>query len=296
MELPLPDGAAIVVQRPTINGIQDAPVALRHAGEEPPRPVQVASIRAGGNKRERHAKPGNPGGEPSEFRGVFFRGEIPPAAPGLVAHAPKPHLEGFRVALAGTLIRERGSSRRRIAILDPFIEVPGGVAAEVGRQVRLRADEPAEMHEFVGAELVGLVLGRAVRRAGEKAVVDPEIGAARALRARPDAVAPVVAIGKTPAGPAHDGRLEPPHVLHEFASDAALVADLGILPHPDAVIDDAADVLREVAVKIGRDDADRFIEQHFNRRGGICRACDPRPAREDCCACSQGLEEVASVD
>jgi len=53
-------------------------------------------------------------------------------------------------------------------------------------------------------------------------------------------------------------------VINELLADAAHVWDLGILAYPDPVIDDTAQMLHKVAIDIGRDLADRLIEEDFN--------------------------------
>ena len=61
------------------------------------------------------------------------------------------------------LIGQRRASRRGVAVLHPAVKISWCEAANIRRQIRLRADQFAEPHEFVGPEPVGFifVIGRA---------------------------------------------------------------------------------------------------------------------------------------
>src|SRR5690606_41216692 len=83
------------------------------------------------------------------------------------------------------------------------------------------------IHEFVGAEAVGLLHATPVR-----VDLDP------ALVARADAVAPVVLVGETAAGPAHHRHVQLPQRGQHVVAVAAGVGDLRILAHPDAAVDE----------------------------------------------------------
>src|SRR5664279_5580307 len=124
------------------------------------------------------------------------------------------------------------------------------------------------MNKLIGPELVRIeaMCGRRVGRLDPI----PEIGTARALPGWTNSVAPVVAVGETTAGEANDRRLDLAHVFHKFASDAVVVGNLGILTHPDTVVDDAAEVLCEMAVDIWRDGAQLFGEQNLNTASRAC--------------------------
>ena len=114
----------------------------------------------------------------------------------------------------------------------------------------------------MGAELVGLGL------------LAPAAEAAGRACARADAVAPVILVGEAAARPAHDDRPELADVLDQGAADAVDIGDLGIGPDPDAVVDDAADVLGELAVERRPDRADRLVEEDGDRE---LRAARLRP-------------------
>src|SRR2546426_10044772 len=64
-------------------------------------------------------------------------------------------------------------------------------------------------------------------------------------------------------------------------ANAAEVGNLGVFAYPDAVINNAAQMLHEMAVDFGRDLADRFVKQNFNSGvGGPSRASRIAPGAE----------------
>src|SRR5205807_4421477 len=79
-----------------------------------------------------------------------------------------------------------------------------------------------------------------------------------------DAITPVIAIGKAAAGKAHERRSDLPHFIYQCFADSVNVEDLRILTHPDAVVNHAAKIFREVAVDVGRNCSQRFIKNNFN--------------------------------
>src|SRR5580700_3288968 len=99
------------------------------------------------------------------------------------------------------------------------------------------------MHEFVDPELIGLGGIHAWRHAPL-----PIIVRARARRRFPDAVTPVIPVGKAAAGPSNIRRPDPLHVIHKLFADTVNVGDGRIAAHPYAIVDDAAKVLDEVSV------------------------------------------------
>jgi hypothetical protein len=86
----------------------------------------------------------------------------------------------------------------------------------------------------------------------------PEGGALGTFVDGPKPIMPVVAIGEAAAGPAQDGGLDLAHGVEKGLADAALVGDSGFFAHPDAVVDDPAEMLDEVAVDLGGDGGDRL--------------------------------------
>src|SRR5258708_9850 len=145
-----------------------------------------------------------------------------------------------------------------------MIKSLGGKTAQVGGQVGLAADELAELREFVGAELVGIVLVSSGRRG--RFFRSPKIRAARAFVARANAVAPIVAVGEAAAREANDRRLDLAHFLDQLFANAVYVGDFGVFADPDAVVNDAAEVFGEVPVNIGGNSAERLVEQNFDAR------------------------------
>ena len=137
-----------------------------------------------------------------------------------------------------------------------MIEFERGETAQIGGNVRLGADEFAETGELVGAEFVWLDHLRSlpVETLGI-GIVGPEVGAARTLRGRSDAVFPIVTVGEAAAWPADDGRMDLLHPLDQLGANAVLVADFGVFAHPYAVVYDSADVLGEMAIDVGRNRA-----------------------------------------
>src|SRR5262249_33320173 len=81
----------------------------------------------------------------------------------------------------------------------------------------------------------------------------------RPFLARPNAVTPVVLVREASARPAHDNAAQPLDVFDQVAADAVDVGNLRLGTDPDAVIDDAADVLGELAVEGRLDGADGFL-------------------------------------
>jgi len=88
---------------------------------------------------------------------------------------------------------------------------------------------------------------------------------------RSDAVTPVIAIGKTTAGPADDRGIQRRQRFHKRFTDAANVGDAGLFSDPNSVINDTSNVLRKVAEKIRVHSPYGFIQKYFNS-GCLCAA------------------------
>src|SRR6266567_1471039 len=145
-----------MMQRPAPHSPERA--ALCHLGEESPRPFQVSAVWTRTDEGWFDSVFRNPLGEAAILGGVLFRSEIPTAAPGLIADSPIAHREGLAVATRRAGISQGRRARGRIAVLDPFVEVPRRKTAHVRGDVGLRADQPAEAHELVCPELVWIVI------------------------------------------------------------------------------------------------------------------------------------------
>src|SRR5581483_11054865 len=125
-----------------------------------------------------------------------------------------------------------------------------------------------------------LIFLRAIGRLPQRRVVGPEVRANRAFGARADAVAPVVTVCVTPARPADDGSLQLAHVINQFLPDAAYVWNLRLFTYPDSVIDNAANMLREMPVKFARNLANRFVDEYFHQP---IRGSSRAGSQSDCC-------------
>ena len=223
--------------------------------EETAGPVDVVAVGADGDEAERIAGvAGSPGGEAAEHGGVLLGDEVAAAAPTLVADSPEVDVEGVGVAVGCALGGERvgrvgggrvrgDRTRGRVAVFDFLVEVAGGEGAHVGGEVGFGADGSAGVHELVEAVAVGVLLS-------------PEGGAVGPGGGGTDAVAPVVGVGEAAAGPAEQRRLNGAHGVDEGLADAAGIGDFGVGADPDAVVDDAAEVLDEMAIDLGGDGGD----------------------------------------
>ena len=193
-------------------------------------PVQVAAVGAGRDADEfRVAVVASIGGVAAELVGVVFGAHVA-VAPGFVAEAPE--LDAPRL-LAAVLFTEFGHRTLHLGVqvLDPLGHLLHGAAADVAVDVRFRADEFAKTEKFMRAE--GIVLGYAA-----PGVVHD----ARAFGTRPDAVAPVVAVGEAAAGPAEVRDPDPAKGVDHVLAHAVDVRDFGFFPDVQAVVDAVPEV------------------------------------------------------
>ena len=220
----------------------------------------------------------HPGGESSKLYRILLRREIPAAAPGFIPHSPEAHVEWILEPGGGAHVSERGAAGWRVAIFHPAVELLGGQAAQVRCQVRLAADQFAEVYEFIGAELVGIIsmTGGRFRRLA----LIPEIRSAGALVGRAKAIAPVITVRETPSRKAHDWRLDLAHFVDQFFANSIDVGNFRVGAHPHTVVHHAAQILREMAVDVRRNRPQRFVGQHFDSgvRGIRLR---PRPRKRN---------------
>ena len=192
------------MERESPDVVESVRTFLQHAFEEAAGPFVFGVVRTGGDERKIGAVLRNPCRETTEFGGVFTRSHFAAAAPGFVADAPVTDVEWIFASGGGSEIGQGGAARGRVAIFDPAVEIAGREAADVGGEIRLASGEFAELDELVGAEFVGVVFLRDVALIADEGIASPEVGAPRALGGGPDAVFPVVTIGKAAAGPADD--------------------------------------------------------------------------------------------
>jgi hypothetical protein len=111
----------------------------------------------------------------------------------------------------------------------------------------------------IGLVLLWTVLEVLVRFGRLVARVCPEVDSRRPFVAWSNAVAPVVLIGKTAARIPNHARFKFFQVVDQRFADAVVVGDLRFLTDPDAVVDNAAEVLDEVTVDVGRYRSDRWM-------------------------------------
>src|SRR5581483_7484605 len=234
----------------------------------------VAAIRTGGDEREWMAIRWRPGGEFAELERVLFRCHLAAASPAFVADTPKSYIERLGIAVSGAFCARGGRVGGSVAVFDPLVEIARSHTANVRRNIRIGADQPAEMHELIRAEFIRVILGRnAFGKIAQAAVRCPEIAALRPLSSRPDAIVPVVTVGETSSRPADDGGTQRAHGVNERLANSLHVGNGGVLAYPDAVIYDAADMLGEVPVEQGADGSVGFIQQ--NGDGGVGRSRRP---------------------
>ena len=126
------------------------------------------------------------------------------------------------------------------------------------------------MDKLVGAEFVGIIFV-----IGWRFIIlrlKPEVRSSRALIGAANAITPVIAVCEASTRVANDGGLDLLHVVDKVLADAVEIGNLGFCADPHAIVDGASQMLREVAVEIGRNRADRFIEENFHSRiDTLCR-------------------------
>ena len=181
-------------------------------------------------------------GEAPVLGGVFVAGHLAAASPVLVAHAPVLHIERLRGAIGGAQVG-KGAALGVIAVFHPVAHFFRRAAADVGAEVGLRLNQPAQTDELMGAE--GVVLN----------VVPPgDIDRLGPPGHGTDAVAPVVIVGETAARPAQYGH-QPLQVLHRLPAIAVDIGNRRVLAHPQTAVDTRAQMLGELAVQFRADEA-----------------------------------------
>jgi len=203
---------------------------------------------------------------------VVLRRHVAAAAPGLVADAEVFDLPGLLPAVGATQVGHRGLGVGS-HVFHPFRHLLDAAAADVAADVRLDAEQLAEVQELVRTEAVVLQ--------GTAPVVVRQVAA---LLLRADAVHPVVVVGEAAARPAHHGdfqRLE--SVEHIFAV-ALDIGHGGVLAYPEAAVDAASEVLGELAVELGGNGLAGAGVVDAN--GGVL--CQQGGGSEQAGACKQG--------
>src|SRR6266851_4728560 len=254
----------VVVKRPTVDGAELRWPFANHLLEEAASPVPVIRVGTRGDQRQRSAVVRHPSRVSSEFSGILLRRKVPATPPGFISYAPVAHVVRLRGSGLGTLLSKRGAACRRIAVLHPPVKFRSGQAANVGSEVRLRANKFAETDELIGAEFVGFIF-----MAGRRLVIFrfyQEICAPRTFFEWTNAITPVVAVCEASSRVANYGRLDFSHLINQLVADAAGIWNFGFWADPYPVVDGASQVFREMTVEIGRNRAYGFVKENLHSR------------------------------
>src|SRR5262249_30265437 len=193
------------------------------------------------------------------LRSVFARFHIAAATPGFVADAPIFHAERVLVSVGAALVSQTFGPGRSVAIRDPFVKLPGRAGTDVGRKVRLRADQAAQPHELMNAELVALGRMPTGWRPMLPKIVSPGTHGGGA-----DAVSQMETVGEAPARPTQIRSANSLHIFNELLANPVYVRNFGIASHPDAVIDHTAEMLNEMPVQMRVDNRAGFVRRYFD--------------------------------
>ena len=159
-------------------------------------------------------------------------------APAFVAYAPEAHLERLRMPVLRALIRQRAAARM-VQVFPPAGHLLHSAAADVSHYECLRAEALHQLHVLVRTEAVVL---------GDTA---PErVDHHRSISAWANAILPMVVIGETAARPAQVRNLNATQRRADVVAQMPLAA-AGLAP--EAVIDAAAEMLREMTVDVAAD-------------------------------------------
>ena len=173
--------------------------------QKPARPIPVVIAGTRSDEGQFLSILGNPCRISAKLHGIFLRRKISAATPRLVPDAPIAHSEGLGVSCRGAHIRQGRTTRGRIAIFHPAIKFGRRKTANIGRKIRLASNQLAELDELVGPKLIGIIF--VAGRTPSALVLGPEVSPPGTLVYRPDAITPVVAVGKASAGIADDRAL-----------------------------------------------------------------------------------------
>ena len=102
--------------------------------------------------------------------------------------------------------------------------------------------------------------------------IDPEVRPGGTLRVGPGAVAPVILIRETAAGPADDRRFDGAESVEQCLANAAHVGNFRRFAHPDAVIDHRAEMFDEMAIDLGRNGGNGLVDHHVDSSRGTLAA------------------------
>ena len=180
----IPSAAGVVVQRQTVH-------LVAHTIHQHARPVVVVVAGTRSNLIELVAIVVAAVGLVAAIEvGIVLRAHVATATPRLVAHAQIFHLPGLVASVLSAQLRHRRVAVAR-HVFHPLGHLFHRAAAHVTADVGLTAKQFAKVQELMRTERVVLD--------GSAPVVVLHL---RTLRARSDAVAPVIFVGKASAGPA----------------------------------------------------------------------------------------------
>ena len=206
--------------------------------------------------------------------GINFGAHPAPTAPGFVAYAPVAHAEWFHRAVLDALPGER-AARRHVAVLDPIAHFARRTASNVAREIRLCANQPAQVDEFVRPE------------AAVFDVTAPmNVDALWAPFERTNSVAPVIIVCVAAARPAQYGNAQFLQGVNGLLAIAVDVGDRRIFSDPQTTIHAGSEVLRKVTVKFRPHRANFFVRAHRDlarcARSGADEARNQRAERHSC--------------
>jgi hypothetical protein len=115
------------------------------------------------------------------------------------------------------------------------------------------------MHEFMNAKLVGLCVVQSIRH-----VCPPVVVSARPLCRVPNPISPVIAVRKTAAWPAKIRDSNPPQVIDELFTNAVDIRNFRVPSDPNAIVDDATEMLDELPVNMGADLGTRILGRNLD--------------------------------
>ena len=112
-------------------------------------------------------------------------------------------------------------------------------------------------------------------------ISSPEIRPPGTFLDRSHAIFPIVAIRETASGPADNRRLDFLQSIHKRLADSADIRHLRSLTHPNAVVNNSAEMLRKMAIDVGRNRTERLIQQNINARIRCGRGRKHRMSSQD---------------